>query len=259
MVGGITSVISGGKFGHGFVAAGLSPGVTGSIGALTRVQSVALGAVLGGTASRISGGKFANGAAFGAFAAAVRGATLRHKSNNHYDSSQQRTLDGKPAAGKKSFGEESLKKIKALLNTAKSELVGKRFATVPDAAVALSNNDSLVTISETYKIEFGSIISKTGEITHIKTSYHHSLINFYSLSLGDSVWHTYPGPVTARVNGQLKSLKGFSGADQFLAEDHRSSVFVLHSDRDLWQHNTLSKTQSKYRSDSKNWLVTGRW
>ena len=72
VVGGITSVISGGKFGHGFVAAGLSAGVTGKVGALTKVQSVALGAVLGGTASRISGGKFANGAITGAFAAAVR-------------------------------------------------------------------------------------------------------------------------------------------------------------------------------------------
>ena len=47
-IGGVSSVLQGGKFGHGFFSAGVTKGI-------------------GGTASKISGGKFANGASTGAF------------------------------------------------------------------------------------------------------------------------------------------------------------------------------------------------
>ena len=75
-VGGITSVIGGGRFGHGFASAGFtalgtsfnnSRHVGGSGFSPLRV---AVGAAIGGTASRITGGKFANGAVTGAFSQA---------------------------------------------------------------------------------------------------------------------------------------------------------------------------------------------
>ena len=76
-VGGITSVASGGKFGHGFLSAGIGSSV-GSIPGLEgrefqdAFNRVLVGAVVGGTVSEITGGKFANGAAYGAFALIVR-------------------------------------------------------------------------------------------------------------------------------------------------------------------------------------------
>ncbi len=67
MVGGITSVAQGGKFGHGFISAGLTKGVMGFYGDGGRTYRLALHAVLGGTVSEISGGKFSNGAQTAAF------------------------------------------------------------------------------------------------------------------------------------------------------------------------------------------------
>ena len=69
MVGGISSVASGGKFGHGFISAGFTKLAMGNAGfnmnnrkwsAIAGRTTVA--AVIGGTASTLTGGKFANGA-----------------------------------------------------------------------------------------------------------------------------------------------------------------------------------------------------
>ncbi|MYK81872.1 MAG: hypothetical protein F4024_04710, partial [Gammaproteobacteria bacterium] len=76
-VGGITSALGGGRFGHGFAAGGftaLGSGLNNSrfIGGLGfSPLRVAVGAAIGGTASRITGGKFANGAVTGAFSQAL--------------------------------------------------------------------------------------------------------------------------------------------------------------------------------------------
>ncbi|MDK1287933.1 RHS repeat domain-containing protein [Pseudoalteromonas umbrosa] len=69
LVGGISSVASGGKFGHGFVSAGFTKMAMGNAGfnmnnrdwdAIAGRTIVA--GIVGGTASQITGGKFANGA-----------------------------------------------------------------------------------------------------------------------------------------------------------------------------------------------------
>ena len=81
--GGISSVLNGGKFGHGFASAGFTQALAGAIdkiggriGNITkgdyfstanRTMRIMASAVVGGTASAISGGKFANGAVTGAF------------------------------------------------------------------------------------------------------------------------------------------------------------------------------------------------
>ncbi len=72
VTGGVMSVVQGGKFGHGFAAAGLTqafaPGIDGiDKGSRFSVGRVVASAVVGGTASKLSGGKFANGATTGAF------------------------------------------------------------------------------------------------------------------------------------------------------------------------------------------------
>ena len=72
-VGGVMSVMQGGKFGHGFASAGFTQGLSGKIGsiglndAVGRFIRVTAAAVVGGTASKLTGGKFANGALTGAF------------------------------------------------------------------------------------------------------------------------------------------------------------------------------------------------
>ncbi len=69
VAGGVISVVSGGKFGHGFFSAGVTKGLGGAylpggsdLSAGQVVGGTVVSAVIGGTASVVSGGKFANGA-----------------------------------------------------------------------------------------------------------------------------------------------------------------------------------------------------
>jgi len=83
ITGGVMSVLQGGKFGHGFAAAGItqafSKGIDNISTAAGRILSSAL---LGGTVSKITGGKFANGAITAAFSRAF---------NEEVHSSQKQT------------------------------------------------------------------------------------------------------------------------------------------------------------------------
>ena len=76
-VGGVMSVLQGGKFGHGFASAGLTKllNVNNIVGGAAgkAVQRVTLAAIIGGTISRATGGKFANAAVTAALAQAVNG------------------------------------------------------------------------------------------------------------------------------------------------------------------------------------------
>ncbi|MBT8423317.1 MAG: hypothetical protein KJP03_09385, partial [Gammaproteobacteria bacterium] len=78
-IGGITSVLQGGKFGHGFASAAFTAAAT-SFNSSAHIDKsnngfswkrVAIGATIGGSASKLSGGKFANGAMTGAFSQAL--------------------------------------------------------------------------------------------------------------------------------------------------------------------------------------------
>lgn len=74
VAGGVISVLGGGKFGHGFLSAGITKGAGGAF--LPGGENLTAGeivggtigsAVIAGTVSEITGGKFANGARTGAF------------------------------------------------------------------------------------------------------------------------------------------------------------------------------------------------
>lgn len=77
--GGITSELQGGKFGHGFISAGLTKAinVNGIVGTSQAAGMdsfrIVVAAAIGGTVSQITGGKFANGAITAAFAQAFNG------------------------------------------------------------------------------------------------------------------------------------------------------------------------------------------
>jgi hypothetical protein len=74
ITGGTLTQLQGGKFGHGFVAAGFTEALSPAVGQLgegsdfgTVLAKTAVSAAIGGTASKLSGGNFANGAQTGAF------------------------------------------------------------------------------------------------------------------------------------------------------------------------------------------------
>ena len=71
VIGGLASKAQGGKFGHGFVSAGLGAALGGRIKTGNAYANVLVSAVIGGTVSKLTGGKFANGAQTWAFSAAM--------------------------------------------------------------------------------------------------------------------------------------------------------------------------------------------
>ena len=65
MVGGVLSELQGGKFGHGFITAGVMKGVGMGVDAnidMNDVSKTVVMAIAGGTVSKLTGGKFGNGA-----------------------------------------------------------------------------------------------------------------------------------------------------------------------------------------------------
>ncbi|TQV85534.1 RHS repeat-associated core domain-containing protein [Aliikangiella coralliicola] len=76
VAGGAMSYLQGGKFGHGFISAGLTQFASGAIdsikgiGIAARTARVSAAAAVGGTASQLTGGKFSNGATTAAFSRA---------------------------------------------------------------------------------------------------------------------------------------------------------------------------------------------
>lgn len=88
--GGVMSSLQGGKFGHGFFAAGLGP-LAGTSVTSNYYGQIAASAVIGGTISKLTGGKFANGAISAAYSAAYYG---RSKQSITSPSSESQVADG---------------------------------------------------------------------------------------------------------------------------------------------------------------------
>ena len=159
-VGGITSVLSGGKFGHGFIAAGVGGSLAGRIGGVGganpggAVIRTLIRTVVGGTISKLTGGKFANGAAFAAFASIVsEGASTLSRPGA--------TPESKLPLSQRQAGAQT--EISALttdgtLNTGKV-FTGEN--AVGDAATEVLN--AVHPISEKYNLEIGGGIVESGD------------------------------------------------------------------------------------------------
>lgn len=110
-LGGVTSVLQGGKFGHGFRSAGISTIVSGTAGRISnsierRIGKLIVSTVAGGTASELTGGKFANGAVYASFSYAVsnvkrtgRASAVQTRRNSSGGSRLGNTLRKLPFAG----------------------------------------------------------------------------------------------------------------------------------------------------------------
>ena len=95
-IGGMSSVLRGGRFGHGFLAAGIGTAVSSSDLFVDAgpVERVTMSAIVGGTTSEITGGKFANGAATAAFV------QLLSEASSYYEGEVGRKADATPGENK---------------------------------------------------------------------------------------------------------------------------------------------------------------
>ena len=155
-VGGIGSVLQGGKFGHGFLSAGVNPFAGKLLGGSAFGRSIGnegqiIGRVLiAGTMSEVTGGKFANGAAFSAFSIAVEGASRGRTVD--YDSKTN------GPAPKISDVDLAVAMEEAIAAVGDALVGGKTFSTEDKAAEYL--HDNLDGISTRYQIEIGARIYK---------------------------------------------------------------------------------------------------
>lgn len=100
-VGGVGSVLGGGKFGHGFVSAGLTQGLSGKInGISTKLGRIVASSVLGGTVSEITGGKFSNGAITAAFSRALNDEGMSKNDESNLEDNTTSSLQGESNAPK---------------------------------------------------------------------------------------------------------------------------------------------------------------
>ena len=90
IAGGVMSQLQGGKFGHGFVSAGVSQAFSKQIDDLSNGNvKVIVAGLLGGTVSVASGGKFANGAITAAFARALNDQSHGSQSGGKFSDTEQ--------------------------------------------------------------------------------------------------------------------------------------------------------------------------
>ncbi len=111
LAGGITAELQGGKFGHGFIAAGVGA-AAGSIslgnveGPLAALGRTLARSVIGGTVSKVTGGKFANGAAYAAFSSILNEAAAGNFSsgkNNGIQESPEATSEASVSVDDSTF------------------------------------------------------------------------------------------------------------------------------------------------------------
>lgn len=205
IVGGMQTVMSGGKFGSGFMAAGIG-GVGGGTGWTGFVQA----AVLGGVASEITGGKFKNGAASAAFMYAVSvGVSKIGVGGIPEDSSVKKVgeCSTKSKCQYEDFTPEERAQINASLAEASSEVMKTSWGSADEAAIALHNSD-VKRLADALGIEVWARISKDGNIYMVETGFSHNRahgairpgrtdvgeppIHKGYLKYRDSVWHTHP-------------------------------------------------------------------
>lgn len=85
VVGGVSAILTGGKFGHSFVASGIGAyfgAADWAVNIDSALARVGLAAVVGGTTSELTGGKFKNGAGTAAFMAVVTMASNKTRAND---------------------------------------------------------------------------------------------------------------------------------------------------------------------------------
>ncbi|MDQ7049261.1 MAG: RHS repeat-associated core domain-containing protein [Enterobacterales bacterium] len=106
VAGGISSVLNGGKFGHGFASAGMTASLgdsrlfTKAAKGWDRVKNAVKAAIVGGTMSKLTGGKFASGAITGAFSRLLNDDASVESNNNEEKHQRSLTVEATYVDGK---------------------------------------------------------------------------------------------------------------------------------------------------------------
>ncbi len=208
VIGGITSVLQGGKFGHGFASAGIGA-ASGGIGFKGSYQVQALkralvSSVIGGSMTKATGGKFANGAATAAFASLVSSAASKASELN-----QPNGAKADPSKGSiRSRQAAARKEIDALVTdgTLDTSKVFTGDSALNNAATEVL--DAVHPISEKYQLEIGGKLVANGE----GVSYSKPVVGLPGRVRIDATgalagYHTHHGghPATAFFSNQYNS------------------------------------------------------
>ena len=260
VVGGITGVLQGGKFGHGFASSAVGVVAGGTLG--KRIGSaiggtpgkIVAGAVVGGTVSEVTGGKFANGAAYGAFSAIVQSAIVQSATTPPSDNctpncpkTTEYTPEQKAAI---------LKEVEALT----TDLQAGKYGSVEEAAAAI-HDSGLGDFFTGKGIEGWAVID--GNSYSIKefgvgsAAYATGVYDGSFRPGRDSVWHSHPSGKDIH-SGDFDS--GFlAGAKSIWASGSRLTGYNLRLSTNPFV------TRSQYRRYRGSWRFTkdiytnGRW
>src|SRR5690606_2948191 len=160
MLGGTSSVMMGGEYGHGFISAGLGSLAGMAGGGDPSISGLITSAVVGGTVSVMTGGKFGNGAGSAAFAYTMQWAVKTYGPGGVPPSVDKRKVGECAEFGRcmpEDFSSEKKAEIKANIEKKSEEFIGKSFGEgdegVKAAAVALDGSE-LVAYSKQLGIEF---------------------------------------------------------------------------------------------------------
>ena len=142
LTGGILSDVQGGKFGHGFVSAGIGAAAGGRFGQNPYAQVIGA-AVVGGTISAVTGGKFANGAVGAAFAATLSEIGAASSEGTAGDSAptlkkgdSRGLTDGEISLVNEEFGEGTIDTSKVRIHRKKAYIFHRKSdAMAPDGGI----------------------------------------------------------------------------------------------------------------------------
>ena len=206
IIGGITSVIGGGKFGHGFVSAGIaaggaSPGASAGSAAKSGISpGEFIGrTVLGGTLSKISGGKFANGAAGTAFGMMVQVAAAGLNKSDQSTGAPDRRASTKKTAADLSPAElaDLNGRIKAAEQRHLGTSHGKGEEGTKAVALALHQDKVLTSINDDFGLEPWGVVGEgnnTIKAIGVGNSLNTGQASLDALSnhAGHTIWHRHP-------------------------------------------------------------------
>lgn len=234
VTGGVMESLQGGKFGSGFLSAGMTAAIMPTLRIRNDVVRTATGALVGGSISKATGGKFANGAIGGAIQAAMMGARVNSTSKGTVGDGSDSPSERDPVAAAKA---ERL----ANLATKKAGIY------VPyESAQAAADAWWNVIKDLGLEVEVGVMISKVGRNYLLSTTYSDGLQTSVSGLIGHPVAGAHRGAVAvayAHTHPNNPNLSG-GGMAYSLGNYGANGVVVyggdMHGDMRTGYENRLS-------------------
>ena len=217
--GGAMTYAMGGKFGHGFISAGL-----GSLIPTTKnfMADLAIRSVVGGTVSEITGGKFANGAATAAFSYAMRWAAQKYGPGGGVKSKRGGNGSSENLSSKQ---EEALNLLRAEAENLLNDIAQKRDAAYAsgDIALGMELSDAWFSLVNA-KVTFSNgnyLIETTTKLMPSKFGYSVTSVNF-DVNAGNVLDMYENGSIAIKSKGYFVDIpSGPQGVRELLAHEVR--------------------------------------